>query len=384
MPHDVAVVGAGPVGSTLALALAAGDVDVTILDARPVGQPSRSDRSLALSHGSRLILERLGVWDPLSVAPGAVTPIVRIDISQAGGFGQTQLAADEHGIPRSATSSAIARCRPRSMRRSRARRDMAARRAVAAVRGAHEHASIELEDGGGEPMLARLAAVADGTGDAIASIARQRHDYRQVALVASSGARRRTTERRSSASRRDGPMALLPEHDHYGLVWTATPDRAQELLGLDDSDFLDRLARDFGARAGGFTRVADRRTFPLVLEFAREPARARCVALGNAAQTLHPVAGQGFNVGLRDAWELAQVVLDTPREKIGDDAMLRRYSRGRRADRMAGIALTHGLVRLFGNDLPFVRWPRGLALTLLDAVPAAKRAFTRAMLFGIR
>jgi len=118
--------------------------------------------------------------------------------------------------------------------------------------------------------------------------------------------------------------------------------------------------------------------------FAREPARERCVALGNAAQTLHPVAGQGFNVGLRDAWELAEIVLDAPRERLGDEAMLRRYSRRRRIDRTAGIAFTHGLVRLFGNDLPLVRWPRGLALTLLDAVPAAKRAFTHAMLFGVR
>ncbi len=111
---------------------------------------------------------------------------------------------------------------------------------------------------------------------------------------------------------------------------------------------------------------------------------ARCVALGNAAQTLHPVAGQGFNVGLRDAWALADVVLDTPRERVGDRAMLERYLRGRRTDRMAGIAFTHGLVSIFGNDLPFVRWPRGLALTMLDAVPAAKRAFTHAMLFGLR
>ena len=114
----------------------------------------------------------------------------------------------------------------------------------------------------------------------------------------------------------------------------------------------------------------------------------RCVVLGNAAQSLHPVAGQGFNLGLRDAAELAQCVLryghDAPRHQLGEPAMLDRYARGRRSDRWAGIALTHGLVSVFGNDLPFVRWPRGLALTLLDTVPAAKRAFTRAMLFGLR
>jgi len=389
MLHDVVIVGAGPVGSTLALSLAAGDVDVTVLDARPAGHTARSDRSLALSHGARLILERVGVWDALSAVPGAMTPITRIDISQAGGFGQTQLAADEHGLPalgyvvsyralQAALDAALGRSRV-TMRHGVA---------VTAVRGGSGQAAIEVADDGAEaivaPIFARLAAVADGTGDAVAFIARHRHDYRQVALVAKLW---RAAPHDGTAFERftpDGPMALLPEHDGYGLVWTAAPDRAEELLALDDSEFLARLARHFGARSGRFTRVADRRTFPLVMEYAREPARARCVALGNAAQTLHPVAGQGFNLGLRDAWELARVVLETPREQIGDDAMLRRYSRGRRADRMAGIAFTHGLVRVFGNDLPLVRWPRGLALTLLDAVPAAKRAFTRAMLFGVR
>ncbi len=120
------------------------------------------------------------------------------------------------------------------------------------------------------------------------------------------------------------------------------------------------------------------------MEYASKPATARCVVLGNAAQTLHPVAGQGFNVGLRDAWELSQIVLDTPRDAVGEGPMIDRYLRARRTDRIAGIAFTHGLVRIFGNDAPIVRWPRGLALTLLGAVPAAKRAFTRAMLFGLR
>ncbi len=393
MRHDVVVVGAGPVGSTLALALAAGGIDVTVLDGRPAGESPRGDRSLALSHGARLILERLGVWDALSMAQDALTPIARIDISQAGGFGQMRLSADEHGIPalgyvvryralQAALDAALARAGVP------VRHDVE----VAGVRGASQHALIDLAERAAEPHLARiegslsarLAAVADGTGATMSAIARQRLDYKQVALIAKIWC---SAPHEGVAFERftpDGPVALLPEHDRYGLVWTVAPDQAQELLALDDSVFLDRLARRFGARTGGFVRVADRRTFPLVLEFAPEPVRARCVALGNAAQTLHPVAGQGFNIGLRDAWELAEIVVDTPREQIGDQAMLRRYSRSRRMDRTAGITFTHGLVRLFGNDLPLARWPRGLALTLLDAVPAAKRAFTHAMLFGLR
>ena len=397
MRHDVVVVGAGPVGSTLALALAAGGIEAVVLDGRAAGETPRGDRSLAVSHGARLILERIGVWDALTDAPAALTPIVGIDISQAGGFGQMRIAADEHGIP--ALGYVIRyHALQAALDVELERRGVTVRHGVevAGVRGSPEYAAIELRNGAAAPMAvpveslveppieARLAAVADGTGDTMSAISRQRHDYRQVALIAKLW---RAAPHEGIAFERftpDGPMALLPESDRYGLVWTAAPDRAQELLALDDSEFLDRLARHFGARTGGFSRVADRRIFPLVLEFAREPARARCVALGNAAQTLHPVAGQGFNLGLRDAWELAQIVLDSKRDEIGGEAMLRRYSRSRRTDRMAGIAFTHGLVRLFGNDLPLVRWPRGLALTLLDSVPAAKRVFMHAMLFGIR
>ena len=384
MLHDVVIVGAGPVGSTLALALADGDIDVAVLDARACGETLRGDRALALSHGARLIFERLGVWDALSAVRGAATPIVRIDISQAGGFGQMELTAEEQGIP--ALGYVVSyRALQAALDAALARTGVTLRYGVAAkgVGGTPAFAAVELAGAPAEPVLARLAAVADGTGAAMAGIARERHDYGQVALIAKLW---RAAPHDGVAYERftpDGPIALLPQSDHYGLVWTVTPNRARELVALDDGAFLGQLARHFGTRTGGFLRVADRREFPLVLEFARDPARTRCVALGNAAQTLHPVAGQGFNVGLRDAWELADVVLDTPRERLGDRAMLERYLRGRRTDRMAGIAFTHGLVNVFGNDLPFVRWPRGLALTLLDAVPAAKRAFTHAMLFGL-
>ncbi|MGC1819059.1 MAG: ubiquinone biosynthesis protein UbiH, partial [Casimicrobiaceae bacterium] len=105
--------------------------------------------------------------------------------------------------------------------------------------------------------------------------------------------------------------------------------------------------------------------------------------IGNAAQALHPIAGQGFNLGLRDAWELAQTVLQFPRDDLGSAAMLDRHRRGRALDRRAGIAFTHGLVQLFGNDRPWLSVPRGVGLMVLDAMPFAKRAFTRAMLFGI-
>ena len=384
MLHDLVIVGAGPVGATLALALAEADLDVVVLDARAKGEMPRGERALALSHGARLILERLGVWADLAATPGEVTPITAIDVSQARGFGTAKLTAAENAVP--ALGYVVSyRALQAALDAALARAGIAIGHGLTArsVGGTPAYAAIETE-GSGEPILARLVAVADGAGTTVSGVARQRHDYGQVALVAKLW---RSTPHGGLAYERftpDGPVALLPEGDHYGLIWTATPERARQLLAADDASFVTQLAGHFGARTGGFSRVTDRRTFPLVLEFTRDSTATRSVVVGNAAQTLHPVAGQGFNVGLRDAYELAQAIVHVPRETIGDRSMLERYARRRRRDRWAGIAFTHGLVRIFGNDLAWVRWPRGLALTLLDALPPAKRVFARAMLFGVR
>ncbi len=385
MLHDVVIVGAGPVGATVALALAEADLDVVVLDARAKGKTLRGDRSLALSHGARLILDRLGVWHGLAATSGSVTPITAIDISQVGGFGTTKLTAAENGLPALGYVASY-RALQAALDVALARAGIAIHHGVAArsVGGTPAYAAVETESAGDEPILARLAVVAEGTGATIDGVARRRHDYGQVALVAKVW---RSTPHDGLAYERftpEGPVALLPEEDHYGLIWTMTPERAQRLLAEDATSFLRQLARHFGARTQAFSRVTDRRSFPLVLEYARASTATRTVAVGNAAQTLHPVAGQGFNVGLRDAYELARAIVDVPRETIGERSMLERYARQRRGDRWAGIAFTHGLVRIFGNDLPYVRWPRGLALTFLDALPAAKRAFTRTMLFGVR
>jgi 2-octaprenyl-6-methoxyphenol hydroxylase len=232
-----------------------------------------------------------------------------------------------------------------------------------------------------------LAAVADGGGSVVDYIARRKHDYGQVALVAKVWpiephgglAFERFTD--------EGPMALLPEEDHYGLVWTTTPENASALVELSERSFLAALTQRFGPCAGPWTRVADRRTFPLTLEFATRVVGERTVLLGNAAQALHPVAGQGFNLGVRDAYELAQELLAdsavADRDHFGAPRSLAAYSRRRAADRWSGIAFTHGLLGLFGTDVSLLRWPRGLALTLLDALPPVKRMFARAMLYGL-
>ncbi len=382
--HDVIIVGAGPVGGTLALALADADLDVVALDARAPGATLRGERSLALSHGARLIFERLGVWCRLAAIKDSITPITTIDISQAGGFGVTRLSADEQEVPalgyvvsylalQSAIDAELARTR------TELRHDAA----VESVEGTPAFASVSIRNRPDEPLTARLAVVADGAGTAVMGIARERRDYGQVALVAKVWTDRPHAGVAFERFTRHGPMALLPEGDHYGLVWTLAPDAAANARALPEDLFLARLGEHFGARVNGFERVSDRRTFPLSLEFARPSAVSRTVLIGNAAQALHPIAGQGFNLGIRDAFELGQAIVACDRDTLGEARMIAAFTARRRVDRYAGIAFTHGLTRVFASELPFVRWPRGLALTLLDALPPVKRAFTRAMLHGL-
>ena len=380
--RDVAIVGAGPAGSALALALAGAGIDVVALDARAQGATLRGDRSLALSHGARLIFERLSVWAPLAATAGAVTPIERVDVSQAGGFGTATLDAGDVGLPALGyVVSYIALQAVLDAALEHAGVDV--RYGVSAERVDAEPGRALLRPAGdGAAIEARLAVVADGTGAALAGIERVRHDYGQIAVIGKVATARPHGGLAYERFTPDGPIALLPEGEHYGFVWTLEPARAQEMLALSDDAFVACFASHFGRRRSDFLRAWGRKSFPLVMEFARPPVAARIVAIGNASQTLHPVAGQGFNVGLRDAWELKRVIAATPREAIGARAMLDDYVARRRRDRWAGVAFTHGLVHLFGTDLPFVRWPRGIGLALLDAVPPLKRTFTRAMLFG--
>jgi 2-octaprenyl-6-methoxyphenol hydroxylase len=382
--RDLAVVGCGPVGGTFVLALAGHGLDVVGLDARAPGTAPKGDRSLALSHGARLTFERVGVWDSLARREGAVTPILEIDISQAGGFGTMRLTAREQRVPALGyVVSYVALQHEIDEALARAGATVRFGSAVDAVDADPAAATVRLVDATDAPR-ARLAVVADGTGAAIRGIERARHDYGQVALVGAVWIDRPHGGIAYERFTPEGPMALLPERDHYGLVWTMRPEQSRGLLELSETAFLAALADRFGTRVEGFTRVANLRTFPLVLERARPVVAARAVVIGNAAQQLHPVAGQGFNLGVRDAWELARIVLETPRDALGSPAMLARYAASRAPDRTSGIAFTHGLTRIFGNDLAAMRWPRGLALAALDAMPPVKRAFARAMLYGVR
>jgi len=321
-----------------------------------------------------------------------VTSISAIDISQRGGFGHARLDAAEQGLPalgyvvsyralQGALDAALARAGRSALYGANVNR----------ITATAAFAKVEAERGGQQhDYTARLVAVADGGGRLLPGLARRHHDYGQVALIGKAWPREPhhglAFERFTPA----GPMALLPEADHYGFVWTTTPAEGERLRTLPNDEFLRALAERFGPCLHGsssepaFLRVEERRVFPLMLDFAGRIVGERVALMGNAAQALHPIAGQGFNLGVRDAYELARELLSTPRDEIGTRDRLARFARRRQPDRIAGIALTHGLLGIFGTDAAWLAWPRGLALTLLDALPTAKRMFARAMLFGVR
>ena len=209
------------------------------------------------------------------------------------------------------------------------------------------------------------------------------HDYGQSALITRITCAAPQAHTAFERFTPQGPLALLPFQSGYELVWTAPHQIAQEMLAWDDVKFLRELQSQFGDRAGEFSSVGKRSCFALGLRRAPQLSpMPHTVLLGNAAQTMHPAAGQGFNMGLRDAWELAQEILDAKLEELGTEAMLATYRSQRRTDREAGIRFTDGLVRLFSNDLPLVSAGRAAALTALDCLPFAKKFVAKRMMFG--
>ncbi len=380
-PADVVVVGGGPVGAALALALVGGGYAPVVLESRDPGIVVGDPRPLALSYGSRLILDRLGVWEGLEPA----TPIEGIHVSQRGGFGRAALTAAESGLPalgyvvdyarlHATLAQVLANRVPRLLTGAR----------VTAVRPGHDAAAVEFMLGGTEKAIAaRLVVVADG-GTLENLVGARKVDYRKAAVVTtveSEVPHRNVAYERFTAG---GPLALLPCGERLALIWTMNPARAQAICERPVDEFLVGLHEHFGERLGAFAAAGARSVFSLVLKFARDIVLPRAVLIGNAAQTLHPVAGQGFNLGLRDAWELAGQIADAGPEAIGGAAMLAAYRARRRIDRQGGIWFTDSLVRVFSNDIAPIRVARGIGLTLLGCLPPAKDFLVRRMTFGAR
>jgi 2-octaprenyl-6-methoxyphenol hydroxylase len=377
MSGDIAIVGAGPVGMALAALLAKRGVAadrITLVDGKSLGQAITDPRSIALSYGSRLLLEEVGAW------PLPATPIHQIHISRRGHFGRSMMERDEHKLPAlgyvtrygelvSALAAACERAGIQTIRPAR-------------VNGMTEDdhgVSLELDDG--RQLKAALAVQAEGGVFGQQEQRALQRDYQQSAVIARVAVSTPIAHRAYERFTDEGPLALLPQDGadglQYALVWCVQQDKAAGLLALDDAAFLARLGDMFGGRLGRFTRASSRAAYPLGLN-AEPGATGRTVAIGNAAQTLHPVAGQGLNLGLRDAAVLARLLAQD-----ASPAQLRTFSDARQADRKITVGLTDAMARVFADTGP-AQALLGLSLGVLDAVSPARLLLGELMMFGRR
>jgi 2-octaprenyl-6-methoxyphenol hydroxylase len=379
---DIAIVGGGMVGASLALALAGTAKRVLLIEAvvpDSADQPSFDERTTALGNGSRRVFETLGVWPRLAAHAGAVR---EIRVSDAGRAGAARLTAAEQGL------AALGYVVPNRQLGLALWQQLAARPSIAIrnparLRELHldaDEARLQVSAGGAtETVVTRVVVAADGAQSlvrAAAGIAAEVEDYEQVAVVVHV-----VTDLPSNCIAYErftptGPLAVLPLADgRYTVVWTLAPERARQVCALDDAAFGAALQFDFGWRIGRIMRVGARASYPLRLSRAEGMVGTRAVLVGNAAQSLHPVAGQGFNLGLRDAALLAEILAAAP--DPGARAVLEDYERRRAADRRGMIGFTDGLVRLFASDRPGLALGRNLGLALFDLAPGAKRALSR-------
>jgi 2-octaprenyl-6-methoxyphenol hydroxylase len=384
---DIAVVGGGMVGATLSVALKDLGVRVALIEAvahDSASQPSFDERTTALSNGSRRILETLGVWP--AVAPAA-TPIARIHVSDQGHFGFARLDAEAQGlramghvVPNRALGAALW-----SALDAAEAVTVFCPAVVAAVTAGTSSVQLRLEaaDGAGTTIAAKLVVAADGAQSAVRAafgVDAAVRDYQQTAIITTVLPQRFHDYVAYERFTESGPLALLPLADgRCTLVLTLSPAMAEQALAWSDVEFLAEVQRRFGFRLGRFLKVGRRVPYPLSLARAQATSAPRCAIVGNAAQSLHPVAGMGFNLGLRDVASLAELIAERLRQgctDIGAPELLAEYDAWRAADRDGIIAFTDGLVRVFSNPLRAVRRLRNLGLLAFDLLPPAKAALS--------
>lgn len=381
---DVAVVGGGMVGASLALALAGCGRRVLLAESVPFGaaaQPSFDERTTALGNASRRIFASLGVWEAIAPEASAITTI---HVSDAGRFGFSRLAAAEQGIEAFGYVVPNRRIGAALWERLGASADIAlhvpARVASVSVTAAGVELDVAQDSGSQVRVSARLVVAADGAHSQIraaAGIDASVEDYAQVAVVANVNVDRPHCGVAYERFTPEGPLAVLPLCDGaLAVIWACRPERAAELLALDEHQYLRQLQQRFGWRAGRFLHAGRRGSYPLKLTRAAATIAPRMVLIGNAAQALHPVAGQGFNLGLRDAAMLAEVIANADGD-VGAPHLLQCFAGWRARDRRGVVAFTDGLVKLFAARAAGVGLLRDLGLLLFDLAPPAKSALAR-------
>lgn len=370
--NAVVIVGGGPVGMSLALALHKHGIAAEIHDLRPRGAAAGDQRILALSHGSMQILSGLGAWPQINA-----TPITNIHVSQRGAAGRTKISAREEKVDALgyvASSCSIATALDAALQAANIPYIGESRLLDATP--ADDTIALHLSDG---DLKAKLVAYAEGRiGEEDKVVER---DYGQHALICrlTPAAPHQGTAWERFTSH--GPFALLPHEGDYAAVYTCAPVEAERLKALSDEALLTHLQGEFGPRVQ-FSAVHNRFIYPLGLRYRQQPTARRQVWLGNAAQTLHPVAGQGFNLALRDCMALAHTL--SAAADPGAPEILARYAANRKLDRGGTIGMTDGLIRIFSNDDFLLRHARGAALIALDMLPPLRSFLARRMMFGAR
>ena len=372
---DVAICGAGPAGMALAALLARRGMPasrIALIDAKTLEQASQDPRSIALSWGSRQILEEIGAW------PVAATAIHEIHVSRRGQFGRSLITRDEHQLEAlgyvtrygDLVTALGAVCQ---------------RAGITMLRPARVEALDELADEvaltttGDQARVLHASIVVQAEGGLFSDqeSKAQRRDYQQTAIIAQVRSSRAIEHRAFERFTEQGPLALLPQGEEYSLVWCVRPETAARLQALDDAAFLQELGTAFGNRVGRFTHASPRLAFPLGLN-ADPRSTARTVAIGNAAQTLHPVAGQGLNLGLRDATVLARLLAQGATPTI-----LSQFTTLRARDRDLTVRLTDTMARVFANDSP-AQALLGLSLAAIDMISPARSVLAELMMYGRR
>lgn len=386
---DVLIVGGGLVGSTLACAL--GDLPLSVVlvethEPARLAQPSFDERVSALANGSQRILATLGLWRALQAH---AAPIRHIHVGEAGRFGAARIDAAEEGVPALGYT-----LENRALGRA-LWDDLATKPRVTALAPARV-LEVDAQAGGatatievrGAPLQvsAKLLVAADGASSWVRRTlggAVRADDYAQAAVILNCRTQSPPGDRAFERFTPSGPIALLPlTGERAAVVWTLPTGAAERAIALDDPRFRDELQAAFGYRLGRIERVGERVKHALARVVAEPLPRERVALIGNAAVALHPVAGQGFNLALRDVAALAEVIADEVRERgtdadVGRAELLARYRDWRALDRRRVATFTHGLIRLFGEAAPLAGAARGLGLAAFDVLPGAKALLAR-------
>jgi len=379
---DLAILGGGPVGSALALLLARLaplPTRIVLLQTETASQyghrPELDPRVLAVNHGSRVLLESLGAW------PEQAALIQTIHVSQRGRLGRTVIRHDDFNVPELGCV-----VRYGQLYEKLAQAVHASGVQVLIGDGARvieqDALGVSIEQG-----LRRLHAKLVIHADGLTGVEPTRQ-YTQYALLTRARASRPRPGWAFERFTNEGPLAVLPHPEALGeqsIVWCCSPERAHALQALTPEHFSQALTDMFGSRLGTLTVDSPVACVPLAMTLRPQTIDGRCVAIGNAAQTLHPVAGQGLNLGLRDAATLAMALrewLVTPEQT--PSASLQRYEKLRGPDRQLTVRLTDLLSRVFTTKLPLIEHAAGLALLGMDLLPALRAPLARHLLQGLR